>query len=382
MTFLASQPGCVQSLQPAAVPTDLCTSLARCPKHMRDGPCGGIAPDGSCEADAALTCPYLAALAALPWRNPCVPAGRPPPRSAGRLEAALRAGSFVVIAEAYTPDSADLSGLVARYAALAPYVTAVNIAEHALASPHAATLAAAALLERAGVETIVNMTCRDRNRIAAQGDLLGAAAVGVKNVFCVTGDHPCRGDDRGARGVYDLDSFGLIRLARQLCDTERLVGGRRLETPPRLFVGAAANPFSPPYEVQAERVAAKVVAGADFIQTQAVFDLPALGAFIDQLHAFKALDRAWLIVGVAIITSLEQARWLQRDVPGARVPDALVDRLATIPAQRQRAYGLDYTLELIQRLRLTPGVSGVLLFPLHGDIDSLAELVPRLEPER
>lgn len=346
-----------------------------CPKHMRNGPCGGVTPAGACEVDAALPCPYLAQLDALPWRRPTVPAGRAPLRSAGRLEATLRAGGFALIAEAYTPDSADLSGLVARYAALAPLITAANIAEHALATPHASALAAAALFARAGVEPIMNLTCRDRNRIALQGELLGMAALGVHNVFCVTGDHPRLGDHPQAAPVYDLDSLELIALARRLCDTGALASGRPLGVAPRLFVGGAASPFSPPYALQAERVAAKVACGAEFIQTQAVFDVEGFAAFVRQLEATGALERAWLIAGVAVVVSLEQARWLRQAVPGARVPDALLALLERAPRPQRRALGLRYAADAVARLRATPGVCGALLFPLLGDVDALGELL-------
>lgn len=358
--------------------TQLEQARETCPKQMRNGPCGGVTLHGMCEADGALPCPYLAVPNLLPWRHPHLDASRPPQRSNGRLEATLRAGAFALVAEAYTPDSAEIGSLVARYAQFGNRITAVNIAEHALATPHTSTLAAAALFERAGIETIVNLTCRDRNRIALQGELLGAAALGLHNVFCVTGDHPRLGDHPTAAAVYDLDSFGLIKVARQLCDDARLESGRSLDVAPRLFVGGAANPFSPPIDLQAERVAAKISAGADFIQTQAIFDVANFSTFVAQLHDFGALERAWLIPGVAVVTSLGAAMWLRQHVPGARVPDALIALLARTPKHEQRAVGLQYTVEVISRLRMLPGISGALLFPLLGDHESLGELLEAL----
>lgn len=348
---------------------------AVCPKHMRNGPCGGVTPGGMCEVNATLACPYLEIPESLSWRAPELPPGRPPRRSDGRLETALRAGEFVTIAEAYTPGGADLYATISRYESMKDRITAVNIAEHALATPRASTLAAAALFERAGIEAIINVTCRDRNVIALQGDLLGAAALGVKNVFCITGDHPALGDHPQATGVYELDSLGLIRLTRQLCDEKKFSSGRELDPAPRLFAGAAANPFSPPVELQAERVAAKVAAGTDFIQTQAVFDVAGFGGFVEQLWATGALDRAWLIVGVAPVVSLEGAYWLQREVPGARVPEELISTLSRAPEAHRRNAGLSYAAEQIHNLRETPGVNGVLLYPLLDDVESIAELL-------
>ena len=349
-----------------------------CPKHMTHGPCGGVRPSGACEVDEALPCPYLDVLDTLPWRRPVMPERERTGRGAGKLERTLHSGGFAVIAEAYTPDSADLSGLVQTYNGFKDKITAVNIAEHALASPHASTLAAAALFEQSGVEAIINLTCRDRNRIGLQGEILGAAALGVKNLFCVTGDHPALGDHPEAKAVFDLDSLELIALAKRMRDESILLSGRRLEHPPHLFIGAAANPFTRPYDLQAERVAAKVAAGADFIQTQGIFDVARFEGFTKQLRDFGALERAYLVAGVAVVTTLEQALWLQREVPGARVPDKLIERLRRTPEREQRDFGLAYAADLVARLRGIQGVGGALLFPLRGDVPSVRDVLERI----
>ncbi len=350
----------------------------RCPKRMVNGPCGGVRPSGGCEVDEALPCPYLEVLDLLPWRQPVIQGDVLEARlesSQGKLERTLRAKRFAVVAEAYTPDSADLSGLVASYRAFKDAFTAVNVAEHALARTHASSLAAAALFEQRGVEAILNLTCRDRNRIGLQGEILGAAALGVKNLFCVTGDHPALGDHPEAKAVFDLDALELIALAKRMRDEGVLLSGRMLEHPPALFIGAAANPFTRPAELQAERVAAKVAAGARFIQTQAIFDLAGFGVFVQQLRDFGVLERAYLIAGVAVVTGLEHALWLQREVPGARVPDDLVARFEATVRGERRAFGLGYAADLVAKLRGLPGVSGALLFPLGGDVASLGELL-------
>jgi methylenetetrahydrofolate reductase (NADPH) len=352
----------------------LTEARARCPKRMYHGPCGGVRAGGGCEVDARLPCPYLQLTDTLPWRRPVVVADQRT-HSAGRLEQALRAGELVTIAEVYTPDSADLSRLLESYLPLKPHITAVNIAEHALATPHASTLAAAALFERAGLEAIINLTCRDRNRIALQGEILGAAALGVNNLFCITGDHPARGDHPEAQAVFDLDALELIALVRRLRDDGTLLSGRPLTERPRLFIGAAANPFSPPVVLQAERVAAKVAQGANFIQTQAMFDVVGLAQFTAELAAFGVFEAAYLIVGVALVTSLTQALWLKREVPGARVPDTLLRQLERLSPREQRRFGLKYADNLMAQLASQPHVSGVLLFPLHGDLQALYELL-------
>lgn len=350
---------------------------------MQHGPCGGVTPDHTCEVDANLPCPYFNVLKKLPWRNPDlahVPLlSEQTPQSQGRLEASLRAGDFVHIAEVYTPDSTNVHAVIDQYMPWKQHITAVNIAEHALATPHASTLAAAALFERAGIETIINLTCRDRNRIALQGELLGAAALGVRNIFCITGDHPARGDHPDARAVFELDAFGLIRLTAQLRDQRQFASGRPLEQAPEVFIGAAANPFSPPETIQAERVAAKVAAGARFIQTQGIFDIAGLEAFCAQLRVWGVLERAYLIAGVAIVTSAAQARWLRDAVPGARVPEGLITDLERLSPAEQRRQGVMYAATLTRDLQALSGVSGALLFPLQGDVASIGEVLDLLE---
>lgn len=352
---------------------------AICPKSMLNGPCGGVREDHSCEANRELPCPYLSVLDLLPWRGATATntsATKLQPKTASALEAALCRGEFVVIAEAYTPDTADLTLLIEAYAAFKHKIHAVNIAEHALATPHTSTLAAATLFKRAGIDAIINLTCRDRNRIGLQGEVLGAAALDIDNVFCVTGDHPVLGDHPNAKAVFDLDSIELIKTVKGLCDGSML-SGRRLERSPALLIGAAANPFSHPVHLQAERVAAKVRAGARLIQTQAIFDIDGFGAFVAQLESYGVFDEAFLIAGVAVVTSLEGARWLQREVPGARVPADMIAKLEKLaPLERRRA-GINHAREMIERLEALKHVHGVLLFPLHGDVSSLAELLER-----
>lgn len=341
---------------------------------MTNGPCGGVRVGGNCEVDAALPCPFLAITDSLAWRRPVVTADNRM-HSSGQLEHALKSGEFVTVAEVYTPDSADLTRLIDSYLPLKGCITAVNIAEHALATPHASTLAAASLFEQVGIEAIINLTCRDRNRIALQGEILGAAALAVKNLFCITGDHPVLGDHPQARAVFDLDGLELISLVKQLRDSGTLLSGRNLTHAPRLFIGAAANPFSPPVNLQAERVAAKVARGANFIQTQAIFDLAGLERFTEQLADLGVFQAAHLIVGVALVMNLEQGRWLHAEVPGARVPESLIRQLEPLSASQQRQFGLCYARQLISQLKEQPHVSGVLLFPLHGDTQALYELL-------
>lgn len=356
-----------------------------CPKAMTYGPCGGVAAAGTCEIDITLTCPYPPIAEQLPWRlnrdpraasidlaQPSVDL-RAENRSA--LARKIRQGELVIVAEMYTPDSADIQRYIARYQQLAGSIDAINIANNALATPHVSTLAVAAACEQVGLPTIMNLTCRDHNRIGLQSEMLGAAALGVQHLFCITGDHPALGDHKIAKGVFDLDSFQLIQLARRLRDAGEYASGRALAAPPTWLIGAAGSPFSHPLHLQAERTAAKVHAGAEFIQTQAVFGLQPFTDYLAQLHDLNVLDHAWLIIGVGVVTRLEQARWLRQSVPGAYVPDDLVDLLRRTPASQRRAVGISYAHSLTEQLRQLDGVSGVLLFAFDDDVESLGELL-------
>jgi methylenetetrahydrofolate reductase (NADPH) len=354
----------------------LAQAEAICPKHMRHGPCGGVNPGNVCEVDDTLACPYLPLLDKLPWRQEKPLEGLTLSLAGqGKLADRLRADDFAVVVEAYPPAGVDVSALIERYAPFEDKVDAVNVAENPLSTPYLSALATAALFEQKGIPTILNFTCRERNLIGLQSDLLGAAALGVQNVFCVTGDHPTLGDHPYAQPVFELDSLELVALARQLRDEGRFESNRELESRPTYLVGAAGSPFSIPPDIQAERAAAKVAAGAEFLQTQAVFNVKLFRKFVARLTDLGTLNGAWLIAGMAVVTKLEQAIWLQTQVPGSLVPNELVSLLRRTEPVRRRKVGLSYIAELISQVREVPGVRGMLLFPLEGDIESIGELI-------
>jgi methylenetetrahydrofolate reductase (NADPH) len=216
-----------------------------------------------------------------------------------------------------------------------------------------------ALLARAGYEPVLQVSCRDRNRIAIQGDLLGAAALGVRNVLCLTGDGVQNGDQPQARPVFDLDSVSLLRLARMLRDEGKFLSGRKIETPPSLFLGAAANPFAPPFEYRPVHLQKKVQAGAQFIQTQYCFDLPRLQEFMHKVREEGLDQKVFILVGVGPLRSWKAARWMTENVPGVVVPELVLDRLARTPSHLQREEGKRLCVEIIRQVREIPGVSGV-----------------------
>jgi methylenetetrahydrofolate reductase (NADPH) len=221
------------------------------------------------------------------------------------------------------------------------------------------SVAICALLVRAGYEPIYQVACRDRNRIAIQGDLLGAAAMGVRNVLCLTGDDVSAGDQPEAKPVFDFDSIQLLRTARMMRDEGIFLSGRKLTTPPRLFLGAAANPFVPPLNWRPMRLAKKIAAGADFIQTQYCFDVPRMRDYMKQVQDMGLLEAVYMLVGVGPLRSEKAAEYMRTKVPGVVIPDEIVDRLRKTPKERKRDEGKLICAEIIQQVREIDGVDGV-----------------------
>ena len=205
-------------------------------------------------------------------------------RSGSRLEQVLRAGLFAVTSELHAPDSADPDDVYKNALVLSEVCDGVNATDGSGANCHMSSVGCCAILTRAGYDPVLQVACRDRNRIAIQGDLLGAAAMGVKNVLCLTGDDVSNGDQPEAKRVFDFDSIQLLRVAKMMRDEGVFLSGRKLTTRPRFFLGAASNPFAPPFDWRPYRLAKKVEAGADFIQTQYCFDVPLFQQFMQRVR--------------------------------------------------------------------------------------------------
>ena len=246
--------------------------------------------------------------------------------SPGRLERVLRAGRFAVTAEMAPPDSADPEEVYARARVFDGYADALNATDGSGANCHMSSVGVCALLTRIGYATVMQISCRDRNRIAIQGDVLGGAAMGVANVLCLTGDGVQAGDQPDARPVFDFDCMSLLETVRRMRDEETFLPGRKLSSPPRLFLGAAANPFVPPLDFRAERLAKKVAAGAQFVQTQYCYDLPRLREYMARIRDLGLLEKVFVMVGVGPIPSARTGLWMRENVPGVHVPDAVIDR--------------------------------------------------------
>ncbi|MFQ5575528.1 MAG: methylenetetrahydrofolate reductase [Anaerolineae bacterium] len=276
-----------------------------------------------------------------------------------RLERVLRAGLFAVTAELNPPDSADPAEVYQAALVLSEVCDAINATDASGANCHMSSVAICALLTRAGYEPVFQVSCRDRNRIAIQGDLLGAAALGVRNVLCLTGDDVSVGDQPQAKRVFDFDSAQLLRVAKMMRDRGTLLSGRRLTVPPNLFLGAAANPFAPPFDWRPLRLAKKVEAGADFIQTQYCFDVPRLRRFMRRVRDLGLHERVFILAGVGPLRSEKATEFMRTRVPGVVIPDEIVDRLRKTPPARKREEGKRICVEIIQQVRDIKGISGV-----------------------
>ena len=277
--------------------------------------------------------------------------------SRGRLERVLRRGEFAVTAELNPPDSADPQDVYERAAIFEGWVDGINATDGSGAHCHMSSVAICALLTRVGFSPILQISCRDYNRIAIQGNVLGAAALGVCNVLCLTGDGVQAGDHPEAKPVFDLDSTSLLGVIKRMRDDRTFLSGRKITSPPRLFLGAAENPFAPPYDFRPLRLAKKIAAGAQFVQTQYCFDVPLLRAFMAKVRDLGLDRECFILAGVGPLPSARTARWMRANVPGVHIPDSVIARLEG--AQDQKAEGKRLCIDIIQEVREIPGISGV-----------------------
>ena len=292
--------------------------------------------------------------------------------SPGRLERVLRSGTFAVTAELDPPDSADPEEVYRRARIFDGYVDAINATDGSGANCHMSSLAVCALLTRVGYAPVMQISCRDKNRIAIQGDILGGAAMGVANMLCLSGDGVQAGDHPQAKPVFDLDCMSLLEIGRGLRDDGRFQSGRKVTQPPRVFFGAAANPFALPLDWRAQRVAKKVAAGAQFLQTQYCYDVPRLRSFMTALDDAGVLNKVFVLVGVGPLRTAKAAEWMRTHVPGVHIPDAVVKRMsgALKPADEGRRICVD----IIQEIREIKGVAGVHVMAYRQE-ESVPEII-------
>lgn len=292
--------------------------------------------------------------------------------SRGRLERILRSGEFAVTAELNPPDSADPEEVLRRAAVFEGWVDGINATDGSGANCHMSSVAMCALMTWAGYSPVLQISCRDYNRIAIQGNVLGAAALGVSNVLCLTGDGVQVGDQPEAKPVFDLDSISLLATVKRMRDEGRFLSGRKISEPPRLFIGASENPFAPPYDFRPLRLAKKIAAGAEFIQTQYCFDVPMLERFMARVRDLGIDRTCFIMVGVGPLASARTARWMRTNIPGVHIPDAVISRLEK--ASDPKAEGKRICIEIIRQIRTIPGVSGIHLMAYRQE-EAVCEIV-------
>ena len=303
--------------------------------------------------------------------------GRPlsPPdghSSTGRLERVLRRGEFAVTAELNPPDSADPLDVYERAAVFDGWVDGINATDGSGANCHMSSVAICALLTRIGYAPIMQISCRDHNRIAIQGNVLGAAAMGVKNMLCLTGDGVQAGDQSGAKPVFDFDCMSLLETLRGMRDEEKFLSGRKLTYPPKMFLGAAINPFAPPYDFRPYRLMKKIAAGAQFVQSQYCYDVPMLERYMEKVRELGLHEQCFILVGVGPLASAKTARWIRSNVPGVHIPDDIIKRLEG--AEKQKKEGQKICIEIMQQVREIKGVSGIHVMAYRQE-EAVAEIV-------
>ena len=294
--------------------------------------------------------------------------------SPGRFERLLRAGAFVVTSELAPPDSADPEDVYKRARVFDGYVDAINATDGSGANCHMSSLGVCALLTRVGYAPIMQISCRDKNRIAIQGDILGGAAMGVCNILCLTGDGVQAGDHPQAMPVFDLDCMSLLDIARTLRDEHRFQSGRKISYAPRVFLGAAENPSALPLDWRPMRLAKKIAAGAQFIQTQYIYDVGRLKNFMTRLDDLGLIGKVFILAGAGPLRSAKAAIWMRENVPGIFIPDAMIERMKG--AQDQAREGRNVCVELIQEIRSLRGINGVHLMAYRQE-ESVAEVIER-----
>ena len=304
--------------------------------------------------------------------------------SGNTLEGLLLSGKFVVTAEINPPDSANPDDVFAAARKFSTVTDALNVTDAAGANCHISSFATCVLLNRAGYQVILQMTCRDRNRIALQGDLLGASAVGIKNVLCLTGDDVVIGDQPQSKRVFDFDSIQLLRTAKTMRDEGIFLSGRKLSPPPKLFLGAVTNPFAEPFELRPQRLAKKIQAGADFIQTQYCFDVQHFRKYMRRVRELGLHKKCYIIVGVGPLRSEKSAEFFRTKIPGVFIPNEILSRMRKTPVDKQQREGRKICLEIVKQVMEEEGVAGIHMMAyrqeeIAAEIIEEAGLLPRPE---
>jgi methylenetetrahydrofolate reductase (NADPH) len=288
-------------------------------------------------------------------------------KSGSNLEKVLKAGHFAFTGECGPPKGANIDHLKEKIAHLKGMVDAVNITDNQTAVVRMSSWAASTILIQEGIEPNFQMVCRDRNRLAMQSDILGAYAVGIRNMLCLSGDHQRFGNHPQAKNVFDIDSMQLIGLAKKMRDEGKFLNEEELDVAPRLFIGAASNPFADPTEFRVYRLAKKIASGADFVQTQCIYNMDIFRDFMKKAVDMGLHEKCYILAGVTPMKSVGMAQYMAKAVPGMDVPESLIKRLRGAGKGKVAEEGIKFALEQIEEFKEIEGVAGVHLMAIEWE---------------
>jgi len=294
-------------------------------------------------------------------------------KTPSRLEKILAAGQMAVTSECGPPRGSDPEAITKKAELIKDHVDAINITDNQTSVTRLCSLAACIRIKLMGLEPVLQMVTRDRNRIALQSDILGAASYDIANILCLSGDHQSFGDCAQGQNVHDLDSMQLVQTVRHMRDEGKFLGGDDIKRPPQMFVGAAANPFADPFEIRVPRLAKKINAGAEFIQTQCIYNLDKFEEWMKLARDRGLHEKVYILAGMTPMKSAGMAKYMKNRVPGMDVPDELVKRLSDTPKEKQAEEGIQICIEDIQRLKEVEGVSGFHIMAIEWE-----EMVPEI----
>jgi len=297
-------------------------------------------------------------------------------KTPSKLEKILAAGYLAVTSECGPPRGSDPEVITQKAEIIKNHVDAVNITDNQTSVTRLCSLAACIRLKLMGLDPVLQMVTRDRNRIALQSDILGAASFDIHNILCLSGDHQSFGDNPQGQNVHDLDSMQLLQTVRHMRDAGKFLGGDDIQRPPQMFVGAAANPFADPFEIRVPRLAKKIAAGAEFIQTQCIYNLNKFEEWMKLARDRGLHEKVYILAGLTPLKSAGMARYMKNRVPGMDVPDDVVKRMADTPKEKQAEEGINICVESIQRLKEVEGVRGFHVMAIEWE-EKVPEIVER-----
>ncbi|PID40216.1 MAG: 5,10-methylenetetrahydrofolate reductase [Proteobacteria bacterium] len=303
-------------------------------------------------------------------------------KSGSNLERILHAGHFAFTGELGPPRGSNVAAVREKAQPLVGNVDAVNITDNQTAMVRMSSWAASLIAIEEGLEPNYQMVCRDRNRLAMQADILGASALGIRNMLCLSGDHQQFGDHPQSKGVFDIDSTQLIGTVKKMRDEAQFLGGADIDEPPRIFIGGAANPFAEPYAWRVHRLAKKVAAGVDFVQTQCIFNMDRMRQWVKAAVDMGLTEKVYILAGVTPMKSIGMARYMQNKVPGMDVPNEIIKRLQGVDKKKVADEGIKIACEQIEEFKEMEGIAGVHLMAIEWEhkvpeIAQRANVLPR-----